>query len=191
MTFRKTVSQLFIECNYPSASTRRRARASGAHRHKTQGRARDPRLKRGDRDQLAASGGAHTITVNDLTGNLSGQQIGLTLNDGAGNDVFIWNRAMAATLSMASQASTSWRSTAPTPVSTSTCGQATLFCDVGAVIMHLNSVEHIDLSASGGADSITVNHLTGTAVKQVAMRWTPSFTISPVATDPVGRQQIL
>jgi Ca2+-binding RTX toxin-like protein len=48
-------------------------------------------------------------------------------------------------------------------------GQATLFRDVGAVTMHLNSVERIALSTFGGADNITVNDLTGTGVKEVAI----------------------
>jgi Ca2+-binding RTX toxin-like protein len=48
-------------------------------------------------------------------------------------------------------------------------GQATLFRDVGAVTMHLTSVEDIALSASGGADDITVNDLTGTGVQQVSV----------------------
>jgi Ca2+-binding RTX toxin-like protein len=48
-------------------------------------------------------------------------------------------------------------------------GQATLFRDVGAVTMHLSSVEDIELSASGGADNITVNDLTGAGVRQVGV----------------------
>ncbi len=35
--------------------------------------------------------------------------------------------------------------------------------------MDLNGVEHIQLNALGGADTITVNDLTGTDVKQVAI----------------------
>src|SRR5258708_3508742 len=39
--------------------------------------------------------------------------------------------------------------------------------DVGGVVMGLNSVEHIQLNTLGGADTITVNDLTGTGVTQV------------------------
>ena len=39
--------------------------------------------------------------------------------------------------------------------------------DVGNIVMDLNDVEHIDLNALGGADTITVNDLTGTDVTQV------------------------
>jgi Ca2+-binding RTX toxin-like protein len=47
--------------------------------------------------------------------------------------------------------------------------RATLFRDVGNVTMDLNSVEHIQLNTLGGADTVTVNDLTGTDVKQVAI----------------------
>ena len=44
-----------------------------------------------------------------------------------------------------------------------------LFRDVGNVTMDLNGVEHIQLNALGGADTVTVNDLTGTGVTQVAI----------------------
>ena len=55
-------------------------------------------------------------------------------------------------------------------------GQATLTRDVGAVTMHLTSVERIELSTAGGADHITVNDLSGTGVRQVAIDLAASFT---------------
>ena len=36
--------------------------------------------------------------------------------------------------------------------------------DVGNITMDLNGVEHIQLNALGGADTVTVNDLTGTGV---------------------------
>ena len=48
-------------------------------------------------------------------------------------------------------------------------GRVRLFRDVGNVTMDLNGVEHIQLNALGGADTITVNDLTGTGVTQVAI----------------------
>ena len=47
--------------------------------------------------------------------------------------------------------------------------RARLFRDVGNVTMDLNGVENIKLNALGGADTITVNDLTGTDVKEVAI----------------------
>ena len=44
-----------------------------------------------------------------------------------------------------------------------------LFRDVGNVTMDLNGVEHIQLAAAGGADTITVNDLTGTDTNLVAI----------------------
>jgi len=46
---------------------------------------------------------------------------------------------------------------------------ATLTRDVGNVTMDLNSIEDLQLNALGGADNITVNDLSGTGVKQVAI----------------------
>ena len=48
-------------------------------------------------------------------------------------------------------------------------GRVRLTRDVGGVVMDLNSVENIQLNALGGADTITVNDLTGTGVTQVAI----------------------
>src|SRR5947208_808894 len=47
--------------------------------------------------------------------------------------------------------------------------RARLSRNVGAVVMDLNSIEQIKLTALGGADTITVNDLGGTDVKQVAV----------------------
>ena len=44
-----------------------------------------------------------------------------------------------------------------------------LFRDVGNVTMDLNGVEHIQVNAAGGADTVTVNDLTGTDTKLVAI----------------------
>src|SRR5205807_938269 len=48
-------------------------------------------------------------------------------------------------------------------------GRVRLSRDVGNVVMDLNGIEHIQLNALGGADTITVNDLTGTGVTQVAI----------------------
>ena len=47
--------------------------------------------------------------------------------------------------------------------------RATLFRDVANITMDLNSVERIQLNTLGGADTITVNDLTKTDVRQVAV----------------------
>ena len=47
--------------------------------------------------------------------------------------------------------------------------RARLTRDIGNITMDLNGVEHIEVNARGGADTVTVNDLTGTDVKQVAI----------------------
>jgi hypothetical protein len=44
-----------------------------------------------------------------------------------------------------------------------------LFRDVAAVTMDLNGLERLELNALGGADTITVNDLTGTDLKATAI----------------------
>ena len=47
--------------------------------------------------------------------------------------------------------------------------RARLTRDIGNITMDLNGVENIEVNARGGADTVTVNDLTGTDVKQVAI----------------------
>jgi Ca2+-binding RTX toxin-like protein len=47
--------------------------------------------------------------------------------------------------------------------------RALLTRDVGAIVMDLAGVEHVQIAAAGGADNITVNDLTGTGITQVAI----------------------
>ena len=65
-------------------------------------------------------------------------------------------------------------STAPTPTRTSTsrptAAALRLFRDVGNVTMDVNGVEQINVAALGGADTLTVNDLTGTGVTDVQPR---------------------
>jgi hypothetical protein len=61
--------------------------------------------------------------------------------------------------------------------------RATLFRDVGNVTMDLNGVEHLQLNASGGTDTITVNDLTGTGTNQVAI----DLAAPPGSATPDGQ----
>jgi Ca2+-binding RTX toxin-like protein len=63
-------------------------------------------------------------------------------------------------------------------------GRVRLFRDVGSVTMDVNGVERIDLAALGGADTITVNDLTGTDVTQVAV----DLAATPGTTGGDGQQ---
>src|SRR5215469_1654292 len=66
-------------------------------------------------------------------------------------------------------------------------GRVSLVRDVGAITMDLNGVEHIQLTARGGADTIAVNDLSGTGVTQVAidLSSTPGSGVGDLAADSV------
>jgi Ca2+-binding RTX toxin-like protein len=92
---------------------------------------------------------------------------------GNGNDTFIWNPGDGSDV-VEGQAGTDALvfngANIAENIDISANGQrARLFRDVGNVTMDLNGVEHIQLNALGGADTITVNDLSGTDVTQVAL----------------------
>ena len=134
--------------------------------------------------QLTIDGGAGNDTITGSQGNdtLIGDDgndtvIGGRGNDiallGNGNDTFVWNPGDGSDV-VEGQAGTDTLvfngSNAGENIDISANGsRARLFRDVGAVTMDLNGVEHVQLAALGGADIITVNDLTGTDVKQVAI----------------------
>src|SRR5258706_91540 len=90
---------------------------------------------------------------------------------GTGDDAFVWNpgdgsdvvEGGAGTDTLAFNGANIAEN-----ISISANGTRTrLFRDIGTVTMDLNGVEHIQLTALGGADIITVGDLTGTGVNQV------------------------
>ena len=124
---------------------------------------------------LTLNGGDGDDTIigsagNDLVNGQRGNDVGLL---GPGNDVFTWNPGDG---SDTVEGQTGFDtlafngSNANENISISANGaRATLFRDVGNVTMDLNSVERIQVKALGGADNLTINDLTGTGVKQVAI----------------------
>jgi Ca2+-binding RTX toxin-like protein len=92
---------------------------------------------------------------------------------GNGNDTFIWNPGDGSDI-VEGQAGTDTLvfngANAAENIDISANGQRVrLFRDVGNVTMDLNGIEHIQLATLGGADTVTVNDLTGTDTKQVAI----------------------
>jgi Ca2+-binding RTX toxin-like protein len=92
---------------------------------------------------------------------------------GKGDDTFVWNPGDGSD-TVEGQAGTDTLlfngANANENIDISANGQhARLFRDVGNVTMDLNGVEHIALNTLGGADTVTVNDLTGTDVNQVAI----------------------
>jgi Ca2+-binding RTX toxin-like protein len=92
---------------------------------------------------------------------------------GAGNDTFVWNPGEGSDIveGQAGIDTLQFNDANVTEnVTISANGnRARLFRDVGNVTMDLGGIEHINVAAQGGADTITVNDLTGTAVSQVAL----------------------
>jgi Ca2+-binding RTX toxin-like protein len=90
---------------------------------------------------------------------------------GAGNDTFVWNPGDGSDI-VEGQAGSDTLLFNGANVNenidiSANGGRVRLFRDVGNVTMDLNGIENIQLNALGGADTITVNDLTGTDVSQV------------------------
>ena len=141
-------------------------------------------------DQIIGSAG------DDLVNGGRGNDVALM---GAGNDTFVWNPGDGSD-TVEGQSGTDTLQFNGANINenidiSANGSRARLFRDVGNVTMDLNGVENINVGALGGADTITVNDLTGTAVKQVAIdlsarraaasataRPTPSSSTRPTAT---------
>jgi Ca2+-binding RTX toxin-like protein len=117
-----------------------------------------------DVDMIDAGGG------NDVVAGGGGNDVALL---GSGDDTFIWNPGDGSdtvdgqvgfdTLVFAG-------STADEKFDISANGQhVRLFRDVGNITMDLNGVERINLAASGGTDTVTVNDLSGTDARVIAI----------------------
>jgi Ca2+-binding RTX toxin-like protein len=124
-------------------------------------------------DTIIGSAGADMLiggAGNDTVTGGAGNDVALL---GDGNDTFIWNPGDGSDI-VEGQAGTDTLvfngSHASENIDISANGsRARLFRDVGNVTMDLNGIEHIQLAALGGADTVTVDDLTGTDVTQVAI----------------------
>ena len=124
---------------------------------------------------LTLNGGDGNDTITGSAGN--DLVIGGRGNDvamlGAGNDTFVWNPGDGSD-TVEGQAGVDTLQFNGANVNeniniSANGSRATLTRDVGNVTMDLNGIEHINVSALGGSDTITVNDLTGTNVDQVAI----------------------
>jgi Ca2+-binding RTX toxin-like protein len=105
---------------------------------------------------------------NDLVDGGRGNDVALL---GAGDDTFVWNPGDGSDV-VEGQSGTDTMlfngSNATENIDLSANGsRLRLFRDVGNVTMDTNGVEQVDLNVLGGADTVTVNDLTGTAVSKV------------------------
>jgi Ca2+-binding RTX toxin-like protein len=108
---------------------------------------------------------------------------------GAGDDTFVWNpgddndtlEGQAGSDTMTFNGS----NVAENVSATANGGRVIFFRDVAGVTMDLNDVETIDFNALGGADTITVNDLTGTDVVTTALDLAASGGAGDAAADSV------
>ena len=125
--------------------------------------------------KLVINGGDGTDTIRGSGGDdvITGGRDSDVAHLGAGDDVFVWNPGDGSDV-VEGQAGFDTLLFNGANVNESMTisangNSATLFRDLGSVTMDLDGVERIQLNALGGADSITVNDLTKTDVRQVAI----------------------
>jgi Ca2+-binding RTX toxin-like protein len=124
-------------------------------------------------DTVTGGDGNDTITGGDGNDTVTGGRGNDVALLGNGNDTFIWNPGDGSDI-VEGQAGTDTLvfngSNVGERMDLSANGsRARLFRDVGNIAMDLNGVERAQIAASGGADTITVNDLTGTGITQVAI----------------------
>jgi Ca2+-binding RTX toxin-like protein len=122
---------------------------------------------------LVINGGVGTDLLTGSAGDdlLKGGSGNDTMNGGDGNDTFVWNpgdgsdvvRGGAGTDTLLFNGSDA----SETTVLSADGGRAVFSRDVAAITMNMDDVETFDFNALGGADTVTINDLTGTDVKQV------------------------
>ncbi|HVG71112.1 MAG TPA: calcium-binding protein [Vicinamibacterales bacterium] len=123
--------------------------------------------------KLAINGGAGTDVITGSAGDdlLNGGSGNDTMNGGDGNDAFVWNpgdgsdvlRGGAGTDTLLFNGADVNESV----VLSADGGRAVFSRDVATITMNMDDVETIDFNALGGTDTVTINDLTGTGVKQV------------------------
>jgi Ca2+-binding RTX toxin-like protein len=133
-------------------------------------------------DASAVQSGAIALTLNGGAGNdtliggdgndlLIGGQGSDTILGGAGNDTFIWNPGDGSDLieGQAGQDTMVFNgANIAEVIDISANGQRLRFArDIAGIVMDANGIEIVQFNALGGADRITVNDLTGTAVTTI------------------------
>ena len=127
----------------------------------------------GGNDVLLGGDGNDLLIGGAGNDTLTGGRGNDTILGGSGNDLVIWNPGDGSDVVEGGSGTDTLQfngANVGENISLSANGsRATLFRDVGNVTMDLNSVEKIQIAALGGADHVTVNDLSGTGIKQVAV----------------------
>jgi Ca2+-binding RTX toxin-like protein len=124
-------------------------------------------------DTITGSQGNDILIGGDGNDTVTGGRGNDTALLGNGNDTFIWNPGDGSD-TVEGQAGTDTLVFNGAAVNermeiSANGSRVRMSRDVGNVVMDLNGIEHIQLAALGGADTITVDDLTGTDAKQVAI----------------------
>ena len=122
-------------------------------------------------DTILGSNGADVLLGGDGNDFVDGQQGNDVALLGAGNDVFQWDPGDGSDVVEGQDGTDTMRfngSGASEIFDVSANGGRVRFTrNVGNIVMDLNDVESIDLNALGGADTLTVNDLSGTDLAQI------------------------
>ncbi|HET9247953.1 MAG TPA: calcium-binding protein, partial [Xanthobacteraceae bacterium] len=124
-------------------------------------------------DTIIGSQGADRLLGGDGNDIVTGGRGNDTALLGNGNDTFIWNPGDGSD-TVEGEAGTDTLVFNGANINermdiSANGARARLTRDIGNIVMDLNGVEHLQVNALGSADTITVNDLTGTDVKQVAI----------------------
>lgn len=107
---------------------------------------------------------------NDIVDGNGGNDIAFL---GAGDDLFIWDPGDGSDVVEGQAGSDTLRFNGSNGNevfdASANGGRVRFFRNLGNIVMDLDDVERLDLNALGGADSITVNDLTGTDLSQIAL----------------------
>jgi Ca2+-binding RTX toxin-like protein len=140
-------------------------------------------------DTITGSQGADTLiggNGNDTVTGGRGDDVALL---GSGNDTFTWNPGDGSDIVEGQDGVDTLRfngSNANERIDISANGSRVRFTrDVANITMDLNGIEHIQFNALGGADTVTVNDLTGTNVNQVSVNLAKTGGGGDGATDNV------
>jgi Ca2+-binding RTX toxin-like protein len=125
----------------------------------------------GGNDRLTGSAGADVLIGGDGNDLVSGERGDDAALLGAGDDVFEWDPGDGSDTVEGQDGTDTLRfegANVAENIDISANGtRVRFFRDVGNVTMDLNQVERVDFKALGGADTVTVNDLTGTGLATV------------------------
>jgi Ca2+-binding RTX toxin-like protein len=124
-------------------------------------------------DTITGSAGNDTLIGGDGNDTVIGGRGNDMASLGNGNDTFVWNPGDGSdTVDGGAGTDTlvfNGANVAENIDISANGSRVRLFRDVGNVTMDLSGIEHIQLATLGGADTVTVNDLSGTDAKQIAI----------------------